>query len=181
MCALSPPLSFQTHIDYGAPATFWLTMVVPHSGSADVSLTLQWFDKTMTRLPEALFFSFVPIVSDANKWKISKLGSWISPIAVDIKGNRHVHATDDGGVAYNGADGRMALQSLDAALVSVGAPTPFPTPFGTINPQRGMHFNLFNNIWVFVLLGCRGVNWFCKGLEQRGIMFTVQWVQLLHF
>ncbi len=53
------------HTDYGAPSRVWIeTMVVENPGDAgggyDLNITLQWFEKTPTRLAEASWFRFQP-------------------------------------------------------------------------------------------------------------------------
>jgi len=41
----------------------------------------------------------------------------------------------------------MVMSSLDAALISFGPPTPFPTPRAAPDVSQGMAFCLYDNIW----------------------------------
>jgi hypothetical protein len=55
------------------------------------------------------------------------------------------------GARYSGNDGKFAISSLDAPVVSCGLLTPFPTPGDNTtlaaNMANGMHWNVQNNIW----------------------------------
>ena len=61
--------------------------------------------------------------------------------------------------------------SLDAALVSPGKPTPFPSIENLPDLEQGMHFNLHNNVW-----GTNYVMWwpYQKGDETIRFRFVVQ-------
>ena len=59
-------------------------------------------------MPEALWFSFVPPVDNANIWKLEKLGQLISPLEVVKDGNRNLHGVGKG-VYYNGAEGSIPI------------------------------------------------------------------------
>lgn len=56
--------------------------------SADLQVAVVWQNKTPTRLPEALWLSFVPDPEaiDVDSWRMHKLGSWISPQEVGLNG-----------------------------------------------------------------------------------------------
>lgn len=59
------------------------------SGSkGDLEIALIWQGKTPTRLPEALWFSFVPAQGsvDPTSWRFNKLSSWINPAEVGLRG-----------------------------------------------------------------------------------------------
>jgi len=132
----------------GAPETIWLTITIPRMSNPDqsIALDLQVFNKTPTRLPEAMFYSFNPVNQDPKAWRIDKLGQWIDPLDVVLNGTMHYHAFWKG-VTYNSTDRFFAIDSLDAATLSVGSPNPFPTPFVQPDTTKGIHFCLYNNIW----------------------------------
>ncbi|UCZ52788.1 DUF5054 domain-containing protein [Bacillus shivajii] len=112
----------------------------------DIEVTLYWENKEANRLPEASWFSFTPIVDNANQWKLHKVGSNISPLNVVKDGNRNLHAVDKG-VTYQGTDGTLEIETLDAALVCPGERKllRFDNHFAPL--EGGMHVNLHNNIW----------------------------------
>jgi hypothetical protein len=68
----------------------------------------------------------------------------------------HLHAVGEAGARYSAtlpsshAKVSFTIEPLDSALVSVGEPIATPTPLLTPDPQQGIHFSLFNNLWVRV-------------------------------
>ncbi|KAL6772128.1 hypothetical protein ACKKBG_A29040 [Auxenochlorella protothecoides x Auxenochlorella symbiontica] len=132
----------------GAPAAVW-TEVRALPGSDGLLVDILWENKTATRLPETLWVRWSPSEVDAQSWVMYKLGTPVSPLEVLRNGSHAMHAVGDEGVAVSSADGtrRLAIRSLDAALVSPGAPTPFPVLDGTPAMEEGMSFALTNNIW----------------------------------
>lgn len=134
--------------NYGAPSTVFLEYNVLSPSS--VGLTVTVFNKTNTRLPEALWVAFNPIVlNPLEGYVLSKLDNFVDPMQVILNGSMHLHglspATDKVGVEY--LPQKLSLRSLDAALVSVGLQSAFPTPFETADPSLGFYFNLMNNLW----------------------------------
>jgi hypothetical protein len=97
-------------------------------------------------LPEAMWLSFVPRIKNAQGWTLDKMGCPISPLEVIKNGNRKLHAIDRG-VSYRGDDGSLSIESLDAPLVAPGEPSLLD--FNNKQPalKKGMHFNLYNNVW----------------------------------
>jgi hypothetical protein len=83
-----------------------------------LSLNLQWAEKQATRLPEALWCSFHPIISDPQGWSFSKLGTTITPLEVVSRGNRTLHAVDQD-IVYEGVEGKFTLETLDAPLIAL--------------------------------------------------------------
>jgi hypothetical protein len=129
----------------GAPERFQLIYTFSKHTEV-IGIELSWFNKQANRLPEGLWFSFAPRVDNPNLWKMDKLGSWISPLNVVKDGNRSMHALNRG-VSYDGADGQILIESLDASLVCPGERRllRFDNQFASLD--GGMHFNLYNNIW----------------------------------
>lgn len=60
----------------------------------------------------------------------------------------------------------MVCRSLDAALVSPGEPIPFPNPNARPDLQKGMAYNLANNIW-----GTNYIMWQPYEQEQERMRF----------
>lgn len=130
---------------YGAPRELEIVYDIP-GGEEAIAVTLQWFGKDVSRLPEASWFSCGLAVDNPNLWTMSKLGRDVSPLQVVKDGNRNLHAIDKG-VYYRGTDGQAAIESLDAALSAPGAARllQFDNTFAPL--ESGWHFNLHNNIW----------------------------------
>lgn len=111
-----------------------------------VDIEFRWFDKDAGRLPEALWFSFGFAVDNPHRWMLDKLGVRVSPLNVVRGGNRAMHAVD-GGMYYNAADGRISLETEDAAVVSVGGRHLLDFRSEVAPLTGGLHVNLFNNVW----------------------------------
>jgi hypothetical protein len=150
--------------EYGAPALVWLQY--DFSGAAaEFSVSLQWFQKTPTRLPEAQWLSFVPASlplqeSGVCEWTVDVMGAErVNPLRVIASGTRHMHAAWHGAFFASdrpapGPDGsvyptsRVSVRSLDATLVAPGDRAHLLS-FDNAPPNcnGGMHFNLQNNLW----------------------------------
>eukprot|EP01116_Phalansterium_solitarium_P018609 TRINITY_DN499_c0_g1_i1.p1 TRINITY_DN499_c0_g1~~TRINITY_DN499_c0_g1_i1.p1 ORF type:complete len:799 (-),score=301.91 TRINITY_DN499_c0_g1_i1:735-3131(-) len=134
-------------LNYGAPAVSWTQWSISSgSGSVEISLSLQLFNKTSTRLPEALFFVFNPALA-ANQqagWTLSKLGQTIDVDSVVNGGGKHLHSADK--VTFAGA---LEIDFVDASVACVGAPMGYPTPTNITADWQdyGVSSNLFNNLW----------------------------------
>lgn len=111
-----------------------------------IEVRLQWFDKQATRLPEALWFSFNPVIGDPEGWKLDKMGQWVSPLEVVRGGGRFLHAVQSGARVEDGAVS-FAFESLDAPLVAPGLPRLLHAD--DVQPQLayGMHVLLYDNLW----------------------------------
>lgn len=114
------------HEQYGAPRKLWLAVDIEHDGT--VSIDLQAFNKTTTRLGEASFARFRPAQRDGFRWFMDKLGSWVDPLDTVTNGSLHSHGIRDG-VAYINSGSRhptnpqtggafLAVDSLDAFLAN---------------------------------------------------------------
>jgi hypothetical protein len=130
---------------YGCPQRFLLEVFLPVDRPV-LRFTLQWFNKPSSRLPEALWFSFCPMVAEPHHWLMQKLGQWVSPLEVVAQGNRKLHAIERC-LAYDDGECELNIESLDGPLVAPGEPSLLN--FDDKQPMlaRGMHFNLYNNIW----------------------------------
>ncbi|WNR45297.1 DUF5054 domain-containing protein [Paenibacillus roseipurpureus] len=73
----------------GAPARVQLVYRFAKAEQV-LEIQLTWFDKPASRLPEALWFSFIPQVDNPNRWRLDKLGERISPLDVVKDGNNVV-------------------------------------------------------------------------------------------
>jgi hypothetical protein len=130
---------------YGCPGRVTIGVTFPHE-ERTVYLDVRWFEKPASRLPEALWFTFAHVAPNAEGWTLEKMGRRISPLEVVPGGNRKLHAVS-GRVEYADDNGGLLLETLDAPLVAPGEPSLLD--FNDRQPQllRGMHFNLYNNVW----------------------------------
>ena len=130
---------------YGGAKEVYQEIFIPKDEES-ISFKVSWFDKTATRLPEAFWYGFNPIVAKPEKWVMDKMGYDVSPLEVIEGGGNKLHAVQKG-VSHRGEDVSIAINTLDTALVAPGEPA--LTVFDGVAPdlKKGMHFNLFNNIW----------------------------------
>jgi len=132
---------------YGSPQYAWANFTFRNSDPNTIHIDFQWFNKTATRLPEALWLSFSPVISNGNAWQVQKLNEYININDVRLNGSRHLHGFDQFVRYLSPSEGNMQIESLDAGLVGIGVPSPFPIPFTQPDGTKGIHFNLCNNIW----------------------------------
>jgi len=118
------------------------------SQSPSLNVTILLYGKTATRLPEAMWLRFNPLVPRQNGWMMDKLGELVDPLTVITNGSRHLHGIGDG-ISYTDETSNrfLSIISFDSGLVCWGAPTPFPTPRTEPNLNLGASFALFDNIW----------------------------------
>ena len=100
----------------------------------------------------------LPIAVNSSTWLMWKLGQPISPLEVIRNGSHGLHAVGDEGISVDSADGRRRLhiRSLDAAVVSPGRHTPFPSLSVPPELLYGASYCLSNNIWGEALPGRHG-------------------------
>jgi hypothetical protein len=109
-------------------------------------LDVFWMEKPATRLPEATWLSFAPAVRDPERWHFDKLGQAISPTDVVRCGGTTLHAVWHG-ATYDGPDGRIDFETLDAALIAPGRPRLLDYQEIADSAEGGLHVNLHNNVW----------------------------------
>jgi len=109
------------HVNYGAPAQIWLSYTV--NQDATISIELQVFNKTSTRLGEALFLDFTQVPQTNWKWWVDVLGLPVDPLDVLTNGNVHQHGVKEG-IMYlqTGGNGMFAVDTIDSAVVSPHTP-----------------------------------------------------------
>jgi hypothetical protein len=142
------------------PQKMYLELVLPDAEPV-VDIRFSWFDKAANRMPEALWLTFQPAVSDPRGWMLDKSGSPISPFDVVAGGNRTMHAIL-GGARYRGPEGTLRIETLDAPVAALGERQ--PVHFSRQQPDlaKGLHFSLFNNGW-----GTNYVQWFGEDMCFR--------------
>lgn len=123
--------------EFGCPAKLVLRVTLKER-EADISL--DWFDKQPTRVPEALWLGFHPL---AQGVQVRKLSRWIDLTDVVSHGGRRIHATD-WGVRYQSG---VQVESADCAVVNVGEPHLWNFDDTLPGPDDGVWFCLCNNMW----------------------------------
>jgi hypothetical protein len=134
-----------TQEKYGCPKEIYMEWNF-QSQENKIEVTLQWFSKSANRLPEAYWLSFNPVVADAKRWKLMKMGQKISPFDIIENGNKKLHCVDDK-VVYEDAFRRITVETLDAPLVAPGEPSLLDFNNEQPDMNKGMAFNLLNNVW----------------------------------
>jgi hypothetical protein len=144
----------------GWPARMFLELLLPNDEPV-VDIRFSWFDKPANRMPEALWLTFQPAVAEPRGWLLEKSGSPVSPFDVVAGGNRAMHAVL-GGLKYQGPEGALQIETLDAPLVALDQR--LAVRFSREQPdlRNGFHFSLFNNGW-----GTNYVQWFGEDMRFR--------------
>ena len=102
----------------GCPSQI-ITEYCIHKEEPVIDITLKWFGKKANRLPEALWFSFIPITSKGGAWVLDKMGQDVDPADVVNNGGHKLHAVAEG-VRYAEKQGIIRVDTLDAPLVAPG-------------------------------------------------------------
>jgi hypothetical protein len=145
------------------PQKMYMELLLPHDEPV-VRLNFYWFQKSATRLPEALWLSFQPIASDPKGWMLEKSDEQVSPLDVVASGNRHMHALSRGfGYKEEGAD--FFVETLDAPVVTIGTKSPLCFSKDQPDLSGGIHCNLFNNAW-----GTNYIMWYGEDMRFRFLL-----------
>ncbi|KAL5021154.1 hypothetical protein ScPMuIL_000309 [Solemya velum] len=136
---------------YGAPKEVWISYSVSGTTPPGIDIDVQWFLKSPTRLPEALYFSFFPTPQESSKWFVEKMGKFIDPLDVMVNGSQRLHAVQSSVCYVNAKQQGLKIVSPDVAIVSIATTADdisvIPLPLTPIQKVAGVLFNLFNNIW----------------------------------
>jgi Domain of unknown function (DUF5054) len=142
------------------PRRVCVELVLPKA-QPEIQLTVSWFQKPPTRLPEALWLTFNPAVAGEKGWTLDKCGEAVLPFDVVESGNRHMHAVD-GGFSYREGAHDFAVQTLDAPVVALGERTPLMFSNDQPDLDRGIHSCLYNNAW-----GTNYIMWYGEDARFR--------------
>jgi Domain of unknown function (DUF5054) len=145
------------------PQTMYLELLLPKAEPV-IHLNFYWFQKPATRMPEALWLSFHPIVPSQQGWMMDKSGEQVSPFDVVSSGSRHMHAVSTG-IGYRDQQQSFFVETLDSPLMALGEKSPLN--FSRIQPDLsgGVHCNLFNNAW-----GTNYIMWFGEDMRFRFVL-----------
>jgi hypothetical protein len=127
----------------------------------EIHITVSWFQKPPTRLPEALWLTFNPAMAGQKGWILNKCGEDISPFDVVESGNRRMHALDRG-FSYREGVHHFAVETLDAPVIALGERTPLLFSNDQPDLSRGVHSCLYNNAW-----GTNYIMWYGEDARFR--------------
>lgn len=144
----------------GYPRELWLTLTLPKDEPV-LKITFAWFGKEANRLPEALWLTFQPIAPAKDGWALNKVEQTVSPLDVVPGGNKTMHAVWDT-VNYRDGQGGIAIETVDAPVVSLGVRSPIFFSKNQPDIANGLHFSLFNNGW-----GTNYIQWFGEDMQFR--------------
>lgn len=142
------------------PQRMFLELLLPKSEPL-IQLNFYWFTKPATRLPEALWLTFHPVVISPEGWTIDKCGEEISPFDVVPYGNRQMHSVEHG-FRYRGQQDEFSVELPDAPLIALGEMSPLNFSPSQPDLSAGIHCSLLNNAW-----GTNYVQWFSEDMRFR--------------
>lgn len=145
------------------PERMFLELFLPDE-NPEIHLNFYWFDKPATRLPEAMWLTFNPVVADPAGWMLNKSGQRVSPFDVVSSGGRQMHAVSDG-FRYQGGKSVLEIETVDAPLLAMGGRSPLNFSREQPDLRSGIHNCLFNNAW-----GTNYVLWFSEDMRFRYII-----------
>jgi hypothetical protein len=145
------------------PGTMYVELILP-SAEPIAHLNFYWFDKPATRMPEALWLTFDPIIADPAGWSMDKSDQNVSPFDVVTAGSRHLHAVTKG-FGYKDPQGSLEIETLDAPLIALGEKSPLNFSRSQPDLASGIHCCLFNNAW-----GTNYIMWFKEDMRFRFVL-----------
>jgi hypothetical protein len=140
------------HVSYGAPELFYVKYQST-SVAGWIDVQVNWKNKTTSRMPESIAFRFNPVHQDGEFLLLNKLGSDVVVMedgsSIMTNGSQILHSVDAGVSFFHPSmSSSMVIDTLDAPVVCLGTPTPFPTTKSILpDYKQGLSFNLFNNLW----------------------------------
>jgi hypothetical protein len=145
------------------PARMLLELFLPDA-APEVHLNFCWFDKPATRLPEALWLTFRPVVGDPHGWMLEKSGESVSPFDVVRNGARTMHAVSTG-FSWRGDGAVFSVETTDSPLIALGERSPLNFSPELPDLTAGIHSCLFNNAW-----GTNYILWYGENLRVRYVL-----------
>jgi hypothetical protein len=142
------------------PQRFYLEISLPNA-EPTIGLTISWFGKPATRLPESLWLTFNPTTTPDAQWTLEKCSEPISPHDVVSGGGRHMHGLSTGFSCRSGSK-TLFVDTIDAPVIALGERSPLNFSFEEADLSNGVHCNLFNNAW-----GTNYIQWFGEDCRLR--------------
>jgi len=145
------------------PRKMYMELLLPDAEPV-VHLNFYWFQKAATRMPEALWLTFDPVVPSPQGWMLEKSGEPVSPFDVARGGGQQMHSVDTN-FSYKDNNGSFIVEPLDAPLIAMGSKSPLNYSQDKPDLSSGMHCNLFNNAW-----GTNYVMWYGEDMRFRFVL-----------
>ncbi len=142
------------------PQRLYLEIFLPDADPT-IAMTVSWFGKPATRLPESLWLTFNPQTSNDAQWTFEKCSEPISPDDVVAAGARHMHSLSTGFSCRSG-NSTLFVDTIDAPVVALGERSPLNFSQAQPDLSQGIHCNLFNNAW-----GTNYIQWFGEDCRLR--------------
>lgn len=127
------------------PQQAFLELTLPGEPAA-IHLRLITLGKQANRLPEAMWLSFMPQVSEHARWLVDKAGEEIDAAAVVAGGGRRMHAVGAGPRCLDRGN-TLTIATLDAPVIALEDRSPLNFSKQLPDPAAGIHISLFNNGW----------------------------------
>lgn len=156
-------LSNGNQIIWGAPTDLELELRFP-TNKKEIWVSVKCFGKQASRLPEASWISFIPLV-EQGEWSINKMGMWVNFQDIVNHGNRKMHACSDGVELKYKNTVRMFINSLDTPLAMFGNSSLLDFNNELPQVEEGVHFCLHNNVW-----GTNFSMWFDEDMLYRFVI-----------
>lgn len=147
---------------YGAPREAYVTYLFPDA-KAEIKVEVDWFNKSKNRIPEAVWFSFRPTLTQGKAY-VEKLGSKIDVQDVIYNGARQIHGVGKYASIENG-EHTFRVSPMDANLVQFNQRHIMNFNNEVANADKGMNFCLLNTMW-----GTNYPQWYGDDMKYR---FTV--------
>lgn len=142
------------------PKRMYLEYVL-RGDEAVVSVNVYSFHKPATRMSEALWLTFRPLVSDQSRWIMDKSGEPVSPMDVVAGGSRRMHAVLNQCLCHDRGE-MLVIETLDSPLFAIGEKSALNFSRALPDLSPGIHCNLFNNAW-----GTNYIMWFGEDMHSR--------------
>lgn len=142
------------------PRKMYLELLLPKAEPV-IHVNFYSFQKPATRMPEALWLTFHPIVHPGGAWMMDKSGEQVSPLDVVVAGSRHMHAVSTG-FSYRDEAHSFSVETIDAPLIALGKKSSLNFSRSQPDFSGGVHCNLFNNAW-----GTNYIMWYGEDMRFR--------------
>jgi hypothetical protein len=127
------------------PQSIWMEMILPYDRPV-IEITLSTFGKVANRMPEAMWFSFTPKITEQAKWTLIKVDQPVSPLDVVRGGGRRMHAVTGRFTCRDGVE-QLAFETLDAPTIAFAPQSPLNFSEELPDVSKGVHVGLYNNAW----------------------------------
>lgn len=148
---------------YGMPRKAFIEYIFPND-KPEIQIELTWMDKNKNRIPEAIWFSFQPLLPEDSKAHVDKLGTKVDVQDVVYNGGRSIHGVTEA-VFLGTAQDMFELHSLDAPLVQFDQRNLLNFDNREVNPENGVNVCLLNTLW-----GTNYPQWFGDDMKFRFVV-----------